>query len=187
MPSLRSSGTAVTRLWCIDRLPSARGFPCRWLALGGEQDALAEEGQAGAAEHLALEHLGYYYPVRVSLQSVGPGAIPLPASFSIALDSRVIRDVTIIKAQLNYKAHDAGARLISHKRTSRLQENSWRTGVVLKAGDRLDLYLGVTVQGLTKDLPTIKHPAVTLINMGNHVTQRQTGRNGISRNDSKWA
>jgi hypothetical protein len=58
---------------------------------------------------------------------------------------------------------------------------------VLKAGDRLDLYLGVTVQGLTKDLPTIKHPAVTLINMGNHVTQRQTGRNGISRNDSKWA
>jgi hypothetical protein len=43
------------------------------------------------------------------------------------------------------------------------------------------------VQGLTKDLPTIKHPAVTLINMGNHVTQRQTGRNGISRNDSKWA
>jgi hypothetical protein len=129
----------------------------------------------------------YYYPVRVSLQSVGPGAVPLPASFSIALDSRVIRDVTIIKAQLNYKAHDAGARLISHQRTSRLQENSWRTGVVLKAGDRLDLYLGVTVQGLTKDLPTIKHPAVTLINMGNHVTQRQTGRNGISRNDSKWA
>jgi len=33
------------------RLPSARDFPRRWLASGGEQDALAEQGQAGAAEH----------------------------------------------------------------------------------------------------------------------------------------
>ncbi|HEY1706469.1 MAG TPA: hypothetical protein VGG75_42905 [Trebonia sp.] len=137
-----------------------------------------------------------YYPVRVSLQSVGPGAVPLPTSFSIALDSRVIHDVTITQAQLNYKAHDAGSVLISHERTSRLLETSWRTGVVLKAGDRLDLYLGVTLQGLylgvtlqglTKDPPTIRYPAATLIDMGNHVSQRQIGRNGIWRNDSKWA
>lgn len=128
----------------------------------------------------------YYYPVRVSLQSVGPGAVPVPASFAIALDSRVVRDVTILKAQLNNKAHDAGARLTSQTRTSRLLETSWRTAVTLKAGDRLDLYLGIALQGLTTDLPTIKHPTVTLINMGRHVTQRQTGRNSISRNDSVW-
>jgi hypothetical protein len=30
---------------------------CRWLVPGGEQDAFAEEGQAGASEHLALDHL----------------------------------------------------------------------------------------------------------------------------------
>jgi hypothetical protein len=54
---MRSSGTAVTRLWCGDRLPSARDFPGRWLASGDQQDALAEQGQAGAAEHLALDHL----------------------------------------------------------------------------------------------------------------------------------
>ena len=155
-----------------------------WLRLRASRSNL---GKAGAARASGDGGPATSACLSSTLQSVGPGAVPLPASFSIALDSRVIRDVTIIKAQLNYKARDAGARLISHKRTSRLQENSWRTGVVLKAGDRLDLYLGVTVQGLTKDLPTIKHPAVTLIYMGNHVTQRQTGRNGISRNDSKWA
>lgn len=37
------------------------------------------------------------------------------------------------------------------------------------------------------DLPTIKHPLVGLIDMGNHVTQRQTGRNSMSRLDSVWA
>jgi hypothetical protein len=46
----------------------------------------------------------YYLPVRISLQSVGPGDAPSAASFAIALDPNVVQDVRIGKARLNHKA-----------------------------------------------------------------------------------
>lgn len=78
-------------------------------------------------------------------------------------------------------------RLLSDTRTASLFETRWVTRVKLKAGDRLDLELGVKTRRPTGDLPTVKHPTVNLIDMGNHVSQRLTGRTTMSRNDSTWA
>jgi hypothetical protein len=58
--------------------------------------------------------------------------------------------------------------------------------VKLKSGDRLDLGLEVKTRKPTGDLPTVKHPTVGLIDMGNHITQRQTGLTSMSRSDSQW-
>jgi hypothetical protein len=128
----------------------------------------------------------YYYPAQITLSSVGPGTAPVAASFSIALDPQVVSDVKITGARLNDKAHDAGVRLLSDTRTTSLYETRWATRVKLKAGDRLDLELEVKTRKLTGDLPTVKYPTVNLIDMGNHVTQRQTGRTTMSRSDSAW-
>jgi hypothetical protein len=129
----------------------------------------------------------YYYPVQITLQSVGPGAAPAAASFSVALDPQVVGDVEITTARLNHKVHDAGVRLLSQTRTPSLFEARWSTQVKLGPADRLDLGLRVTTRKLTGSLPTIKHPSVGLLDMGNHVTQRQTGRNSMSRTDSAWS
>jgi hypothetical protein len=50
----------------------------------------------------------YYYPVRITLSSVGPGATPVAASFSVALGPQVVSDVRIVAARLNGEVHDAG-------------------------------------------------------------------------------
>ncbi|MGY9065128.1 hypothetical protein [Streptomyces sp. CAS3] len=126
----------------------------------------------------------YYYPAQVTLQSVGPGPAPEAVSFSIALDPQVVRDVRVTTARLNHKAHDAGVRLLSHRLTASLFETRWSTRVKLKSGDRLDLGLEVRTRRPASDLRTIKHPLVGLIGMGNHITQRRTGRNSMSRTDS---
>ncbi|MET8814652.1 hypothetical protein ABZW47_21895 [Streptomyces sp. NPDC004549] len=128
----------------------------------------------------------YYYPARITLDSVGPGTAPMPASFSVALDPQVVSDVKIVSARLNNKAYDAGARLLSVTRTATLFETRWTTRARLKSGDRLDLGLEVRTRKPSGDLPTVKHPTVALIDMGNHVTQRQTGRTSMSRSDSAW-
>lgn len=129
----------------------------------------------------------YYYPTRITLSSVGPSAAPVAASFSVALDPQVVSDVEIVGARLNDKGHDAGVRLLSETRTESLFESRWVTRVKLKAGSRLDLDLKVRTRGLTGDLPTVKHPTVNLIDMGDHVSQRLTGRTTMSRSDSTWA
>ncbi|MFK0151629.1 hypothetical protein ACIQVL_07495 [Streptomyces sp. NPDC090499] len=129
----------------------------------------------------------YYYPTRITLSSVGPGTTPVAASFSVALDAQVVSDVKIVGARLNDRAHDAGVRLLSDTRTASLFETRWVTRVKLKAGDRLDLELKVKARKPTGDLPTVKHPTVNLIDMGNHVAQRLTGRTTMSRSDSIWA
>ncbi|MDT0486246.1 hypothetical protein [Streptomyces doebereineriae] len=128
----------------------------------------------------------YYYPARITLNSVGPGTAPVAASFSVALDPQVVSDVRIVSARLNNKVHDAGVRLLSDTRTASLFETRWATRVKLKSGDRLDLELAVRTRKPTGDLPTVKHPTVGLINMGDHITQRQTGRTSMSRSDSEW-
>jgi hypothetical protein len=128
----------------------------------------------------------YYYPAQITLQSVGPGSTPAAVSFSIALDPQVVGDVRVTTTWLNHKAHDAGVRLLSDKRTSSLYETRWTTAVKLKAGDRLDLGLKVGTRKPPRDLPTIKHPLLGLIDMGSHTTQRQTGRNSTSRSDAVW-
>ncbi|MFK0169648.1 hypothetical protein ACIQU5_12655 [Streptomyces sp. NPDC090306] len=128
----------------------------------------------------------YYYPARITLSSVGPGTTPVPAAFSVALDPQVVSDVRIVGARLNDKAYDAGVRLLSDTRTASLFETRWATRAKLRAGDRLDLDVKVTTRKVTGDLPTVKHPTVNLIETGNHVTQRQTGRTTMSRSDSTW-
>jgi hypothetical protein len=128
----------------------------------------------------------YYYPVRITLESVGPGPVPTAVSFSLSLDPQVVRDVRITTARLNHKVHDAGVQLVSQSRTSSLFETRWRTTVRLESGDRLDLSLESSTRRPTGRLPTIKHPSVELIDMGDHVAQRQTGRNSMSRSDAPW-
>lgn len=128
----------------------------------------------------------YYYPTRITLSGVGPGTAPVAASFSVALDPQVVSDVRIVGTRLNDKAHDAGVRLLSDTRTASLFETRWATRAKLGTGDRLDLELEVRTRKLKGDLPTVKHPTVNLIDMGNHVTQRQTGRTTMSRSDSTW-
>jgi hypothetical protein len=64
------------------------------------------------------------------------------------------------RGRLNNKAHDAGV--------------------------RLDLGLEVRTRKPTGDLPIVKHPTVGLIDMGNHITQRQTGLTSMSRSDAQW-
>ncbi|MCE3032082.1 hypothetical protein [Streptomyces sp. CMSTAAHL-2] len=110
--------------------------------------------------------------MRITLQSVGPGPAPAAASFSVALDPQVVSDIRITAARLNHKAHDAGVRIRSQTLTSSLFETRCRTKMKLKPGDQLDLDLEVRTRKLTGDLPTIKHPSVGLIDMGNHVAQR---------------
>ncbi|MEU9173049.1 hypothetical protein AB0D34_35650 [Streptomyces sp. NPDC048420] len=128
----------------------------------------------------------YYFPVQITLQSVGPGPVPAVAAFSISLDPQVVRDVSVTTARLNHKTHDAGVRLLSQTRTASLLETRWSTRMKLKSGDRLDLGVEVRTRKPTGDLPTIKHPSVGLIDMGNHVTQRQTGQTSMSRTDAVW-
>ncbi|MEW1773113.1 hypothetical protein [Streptomyces sp. NPDC086777] len=128
----------------------------------------------------------YYYPIQVTVHSVGPGPAPAAVSFSVALDPQIVSDVKVATAQLNHKVHDAGVRLLARTRTASLFETHWSTTVKLKSGDRLDLGLEVTTRKPAGDLSTIKHPLVGLIGMGNHVTQRQTGRNSMSRTDAVW-
>jgi hypothetical protein len=60
----------------------------------------------------------YYYPERITLSSIGPGTIPVAASFSITLDPQVVSDVRIVSARLNHKVHDAGVRLLSDTQTA---------------------------------------------------------------------
>ncbi|MFK0159252.1 hypothetical protein ACIQVL_45295 [Streptomyces sp. NPDC090499] len=128
----------------------------------------------------------YYFPVQITLQSVGPGPVPAVAAFSIALDPQVVRDVSVTTARLNHRTHDAGIRLLSQTRTASLIETRWSTRTKLKPGERLDLGLEVRTRRPRGDLPTIKHPSVGLIDMGNHVTQRQTGQTSMSRTDAVW-
>jgi hypothetical protein len=128
----------------------------------------------------------YYYPARITLSSVGPGAAPVAASFSVALDPQLVSDVRIVSARLNNKAYDAGVRLLADTRTASLFETRWTTRAKLRSGDRLDLGLEVRTRKPTGDLPTVKHPTVGLIDMGNPITQRQTGLTSMSRRDAQW-
>ncbi|MFF9028718.1 hypothetical protein [Streptomyces iakyrus] len=77
-------------------------------------------------------------------------------------------------------------RLLSDTRTASLFEIHWTTRVKLKSGDRLELGLEVKTRKPSGDLPTVKDPTVGLIDMGNHITRRQTGLTSMSRSDSQW-
>lgn len=123
----------------------------------------------------------------LQLDRLGPGATPVAASFSVALDPRVVSDVRIVGARLNGKVHDAGVRLLTDTRTVALSETRWTTRVKLKAGDRLDLALEVKTRKPTGDVPASNTRRVGLIDIGDQIAQRQTGRTSMSRSDSAWA
>jgi len=95
--------------------------------------------------------------------------------------------VRIVGARLNGKVHDAGVRLLTDTRTASLFKTRWTTRVKLKAGDRLDLALEVRSRKPSGDLPASNTLRVGLIDIGDHIIQRQTGRTSMSRSDSAWA
>ena len=71
-------------------------------------------------------------------------------------------------------------RQVAHLRPGRLSPGRGAQGRARS------LLVSSNVDELMGDLPTIKHLSVGSIDMGNHVTQRQTGRNSMSRNDAAW-
>jgi hypothetical protein len=128
----------------------------------------------------------YYYPVQVTMRSVGPGAVPLAASFTVAVDPRLVREITVSWIRLNGKAYHGNVTRVDAVRSLSSYESQWRTPMRLTAGDVLDVGLQASLLTPSGPLPTIKHPVVTLSSMGGTVSQRETGRNTFTRLDSIW-
>jgi hypothetical protein len=128
----------------------------------------------------------YYHPVRVTMHSVGPGKVPAPPSFTVSVDPRLVGDISVSSVSLNRKAHNGGVRLAKHTRTSAVYQTEWRSSVLLRPGDVMDVQLRVSPLTPAGPLSTIKHPVVGLTAMGNDMVQRQTGLNSFSRQDAVW-
>jgi hypothetical protein len=128
----------------------------------------------------------YYHPVQVTMRSVGPGRVPVPASFAVSVDPRLVRDVSVAAVRLNHKPHNAEVRLSATSRTGSVYRTRWLTSVLLKPGDVLDVQLRVSPLTPSGTLTTIKHPVVGLAAMGTDMAQRQTGRSSFTRLDSAW-
>jgi hypothetical protein len=128
----------------------------------------------------------YYYPVLVTLRSVGPGAAPVPAGFTVSLDPRLVREISVTSVRLNGKPYAGRIDRVGSNRTDTVYESQWRTPKPLKANDVLDVRLRARLLTPPDALPSIKHPTVTLRSMGTDVAQRITGRSTLTRADSVW-
>lgn len=128
----------------------------------------------------------YYHPVRVTLTGVGPAAAPAPATFTVALDPRLVGHVAVTAVRLNGKAIHRKAQLLGQQRDAVVYESRWRTPVALKAGDVLDVDLNATLLTPSGPLTTIKHPIVSLDGFSDAAAQRRTGRSELTRQDSVW-
>jgi hypothetical protein len=128
----------------------------------------------------------YYHPVQVTMRSVGPGKVPVPASFAVSVDPRLVRHVAVASVRLNRKPHNGAVRLVGTSRTGSIYQTRWRSSVLLKPGDVLDVRLRVSSLTPSGTLETIKHPVVGLTAMGTDMAQRQTGQNSFTRLDSVW-
>jgi hypothetical protein len=120
------------------------------------------------------------------LRSVGPGPAPLPASFTVTLDPRLVRDVTVTSVRLNGKEYRGDVRRVRTSRTATAYQTEWRTPVPLKDCDVLDVLFGASLLKPSGPLSTIKHPAVVLTTTGEDGLRRETGRGTLTRLDSVW-
>jgi hypothetical protein len=162
--------------------------PMRIAASGGTRIPWGIElgGIWGRHTWAAGEKFRYYYPVQLTMRSVGPGAVPSPPSFTVALDPRLVREISISWVRLNGKKYSGTVRRLHTSRTTAVYETRWRTPTQLKAGDVLDFGLQASLLKPPGALPTIKHPVVVLDSMDGDVSQRQTGLNTFARLDSVW-
>jgi hypothetical protein len=122
----------------------------------------------------------YYRPIRVRLRGTGPGTAPRPASFSIAVDPRLVTSVTTRGARLNGKPVHS-VRLAGSTR----EETRWNTGVRLSPDDVLEVEVLTETRTPAGPLETIKHPAVVLTVPGDDA-QRLTGSETLTRSDAVW-
>jgi hypothetical protein len=126
----------------------------------------------------------YHWPAQVTLTSVGPGAAPVPAAFTLAVDPRIVRELTVDGMRLNGRPVQLGIRRTAETRTADVYETRWLTRSRLKAGDVLDVLFSAETLDPGGPLPTIKHPVVSLSGLGDHPSRRDTGQNTISRTDA---
>ncbi|WP_030443006.1 hypothetical protein [Actinoplanes subtropicus] len=130
------------------------------------------------------DRFAYYRPVSVRLRGTGPGPAPRPASFSIAVDPRLVATVATGAARLN------GRPVRSPRRAGLtsdgvVHETRWTSDVRLGPGDVLDIEVLTGTRTPPGPLETIKHPAVTLTVPGDDA-QRLTGFETLTRSDAVW-
>jgi hypothetical protein len=137
-------------------------------------------------EHLWGNGFRYYYPLQLTMRSVGPGATPVPVSFTVAVDPRLVREITITSVRLNGKQYRGAVHRLASSHGSAAYQTRWRTPVPLKPGDVLDLKVRAAMFTPSAALPTIKHPVVVLDEMNGDVSRRLTGLDTFTRLDSVW-
>jgi hypothetical protein len=128
----------------------------------------------------------YYWPAQVTLRNVGPGAAPIRAGFSIAVDPRVVSGLSVTGLRLNGKTLNGDVARVAETRTSAVYESHWQTPVRLKDGGVLDVLFTATTLDPGGPLPTIKYPVVTLTGLGDDPARRDTGNNTLSRLDAVY-
>jgi hypothetical protein len=77
----------------------------------------------------------YYWPAQVTLHNVGPGTAPVRAGFSLAVDPRVVSQLTVNGLRLNDKPLKGDVPRVAEIRTNAVYESHWQTPLRLKAGD----------------------------------------------------
>jgi hypothetical protein len=128
----------------------------------------------------------YYYPAQVTMRSVGPGAAPRGASFTIGLDPQQVHELTVAAVRLNGKPHRGSVHRVRNVHRPAVYETQWRISAALKAEDVFDIVFRVSLKTPTGALPTIKHPVVELDALSTDPMQRVTGAHTVSRADSVW-
>ncbi|MEV4345212.1 hypothetical protein AB0J83_12115 [Actinoplanes sp. NPDC049596] len=125
----------------------------------------------------------YHVPVRVTLTGAGPARGPA-ASFSVTLDPRLVRAVTIGSARLDDRAYAGRFRRVSQSRTSSAHRTLWQAPVGLAAGQSLDIELRVDTVRPPGPLTGLTHPLVAAVTTGAAGAQRHTGRESLTRTDA---
>lgn len=128
----------------------------------------------------------YHWPTQVTLRNVGPGAAPVDATFTVAVDPRLVKQLAVTGLRLNGKPVKGTVRRTFESRTADVYESQWRTPVRLRAGDVLDVLFEATTADPGGALATIKHPVVTLGGLGDSPSRRDTGQNSVSRLDAVY-
>ncbi|MBT8226913.1 MAG: hypothetical protein HKP61_10755 [Dactylosporangium sp.] len=180
---------AVAEMAATPRTPGAHRDlrPARPPAFGGPVTPWGVDLAGGWSRQTwgADDRYWYHYPVRVSIRGVGPARTPAVALL-VAVDPRVVREITVASARLNDKPYPTGKiRPAGTSRTGGVHQAQWRTGVRLDPGDVLDLGLRVATLTPAGALETIKHPLVATA-MGRDTAQRRTGLDAVTRLDSSW-
>lgn len=186
----RHPASTVADLAATARSPRARRElrPDRPPAFGGPVTPWGVEIGGGWSRHAwgADDQFWYHCPTRVSIRGVGPSRTP-PAAFTVAVDPRLIRDITVDSARLNDKPFPLGkVRPAGVTRTDTLHWARWRTAVPLDTGDVLDVSLRVVTASPAGALASVKHPVVASAIKGD-TAQRRTGLVSVTRTDSHWA